>query len=131
MKSTIDRTAIRERNEWLQLHYKARIDRPSASTMSNIAARYKAARFRVHQDVVRLEVGVRTIFKPKIEILAEVKGRWQWITYMWFDHEEAAEDDEWFIQRMERAGLTRAQAKKRLSNDYADAAVEDGYDGPL
>jgi hypothetical protein len=131
MKSTIDRTAIRERNEWLQLHYMARTGRPSVSTMSNIAARYKAARFRVHQDVVRLEAGVRTIFKPKIEILAEVKGRWQWITYMWLDHEEVAEDDEWFIQRMERAGLTRAQAKKRLSNDYADAAVEDGYDGPL
>ena len=87
----LDRTAIRERNEWLWLHNAARQARPSVSTMSNLAARYKGVRFRVHQDVVRLSVGIRTIYKPVIEILAEFKGRYEWVTYMWLDHEEVGE----------------------------------------
>lgn len=88
---TIDNTAVRERNEWLWLHNAARQGRPSAWTMNGIKARYRDARFRVHQDVVRLEVGVRTIFKPVIEVLTYIKGRWQWVTYMWLDHEEFAD----------------------------------------
>lgn len=72
----------------LWMHNEARSGRPSASTMNNIAARYKAARFRVRQDVVRLAVGIRTISKPVIEVLVYIKGRWTWIAYMWLDHEE-------------------------------------------
>lgn len=94
MSAATDRTAVRERNEWLQLHYWARQGRPSEFTMNGIRARYKGARFRVHEDVVRLYVGNRTIFKPVIEVLVQVKGRWQWITYMWLDHEEVDEGDE-------------------------------------
>lgn len=130
--TAVDRTAIRERNEWLWLHNAARESWPSAHTMRVIGANYKkGVRFRVRQDVVKLAIGVRTMFRPVIEVLVEVKGRWQWVTYMWLDHEEVAEDDEWFIERMVKAGLTPAQAKKRLQQDYADAAEEDGYDGPI
>lgn len=75
-------------NNMLWLHHQARQGRPSEFTMNNIRARYRDARFRVHQDVVRLSVGVRTIFKPVIEVLVQVKGRWTWATYMWLDHEE-------------------------------------------
>lgn len=83
-----DNTAVRERNEWLWMHNEARQCRPSEFTLNGLRARYRDARFRVHQDVVRLAVGVRTIFKPVIEVLVQVKGRWTWVTYLWLDHEE-------------------------------------------
>lgn len=73
----------------LWMHNAARQGRPSSVAMNLIRANYKkGARFRVHVDVVRLAVGVRTIFKPVIEVLMYVKGRWTWVTYMWLDHEE-------------------------------------------
>lgn len=73
----------------LWMHNEARWGRPSSVAMSLIRAHYKkGARFRVHQDVVRLAVGIRTIFKPVIEVLVYIKGRWTWVTYMWLDHEE-------------------------------------------
>lgn len=80
-------------NNMLWLHHEARAGRPSASTMANLAARYpKGVRFRVHQYVSNLGEGFRTITKPIIEILVQVKGRWTWVTYMWLDHEEISEE---------------------------------------
>jgi hypothetical protein len=68
----------------LWMHNEARQGRPSAYTLNSLAARYKGARFRVHEEVVRLYVGVRTIFKPVIEVVIDNR----WVTYMWLDHEE-------------------------------------------
>jgi len=74
--------------DFLWMHDEARRMRPSTASMNVIRSRYKAARFRVHVDVVRLAVGVRTMFKPVIEVLVYIKGRWTWVTYMWLATEE-------------------------------------------
>lgn len=56
--------------------------------MIGLSMRYGGARFRVHQERVSLSVGERTMFRPVIEVVSEVKGRKQWVTYAWLDHEE-------------------------------------------
>ncbi len=38
--------------------------------------------------------------------------------------------DEQFIKRLIEAGYTREEATAMLRQDLADAAEEDGYDGP-
>ncbi len=89
MSAALDRTAVRERNEWLWLHNEARTARPSESTLCNLAARYpKGVRFRIHQDKVHVyNAPALTIFKPVVEVLTEVKGKLQWVTYLWFERE--------------------------------------------
>lgn len=76
-------------NDMLWMHNEARQGRPSARTMYDLAARYKGARFRVHEQATRLYGGkITTIFKPVIEVAMEVHKRIKWVTYMWLDHEE-------------------------------------------
>lgn len=80
-------------NNMLWMHNEARQARPSAVTMHGLLARYpKGVRFRVHQNVARQQSGVRTFFKPVIEVIGEIKGRLQWVTFLWLDHEEVSDE---------------------------------------
>lgn len=95
MNAPIDRTAIRERNEYLWLHHAARQARPSAATMASLSARYpKGVRFRVHQEgVMPVYGGARTMFRPVIEIMIESNGRFLWTPYLWLEHEEVSDEE--------------------------------------
>ena len=72
----------------LWLHNEARTARPSPATMYNLSRRYPlGVRFRVHHERLKVAEGWRTFFKPLIEVVIEVKGRLEWVTYLWFERE--------------------------------------------
>lgn len=87
----LDRTATRERNEWLWLHNEARQARPSAQTLYHLSRLYRGARFRVHEEVVNLYKQRLTICRPVIEVLTEANRRIQWVAYVYLDHEESTD----------------------------------------
>lgn len=91
MSAPLDRTAIRERNEWLWLHNEARQMRPSRHTLFHLSKLYRGVRFRVREEVVQLYKQRLTICKPVIEVLTEANRRIQWVAYMYLDHEESSD----------------------------------------
>ena len=40
------------------------------------------------------------------------------------------QDNAWFLVRLVEAGYSKKEAESMLAQDLADAAEEDGYDGP-
>jgi hypothetical protein len=66
----------------------ARVLRVSTQALGQIGAHYKGVRFRLVQHVADLHVGRRTITQAVVEVLTEVRGRYQWVAYQYLTPED-------------------------------------------
>lgn len=71
-------------NDMLVLHHLAREARPTSYALNLLAGRYpKGVRFRINVYVAHLYQRTCTIFRPIIEVVQEVRGKWMWLPYSW------------------------------------------------